>query len=185
MTELTYRRESRRNLWIALILIGANLFAWAHLLTTAPEPYIVEAIRDPEVEELLAYIRSSDHSGEEWEITLTELEAEQTLTWYLQRWPQIPFAHPKIDITPDYLVAEGDATIAGLRVHVSGKGRITLQDGVPVIQILDLSLPLPAPIRRALEAELRDQISRAHQLPVRFSSAEWGDGQVTVRGVIR
>jgi len=44
---------------------------------------------------------------------LTELEAEQTITWYLQRSPQIPFAHPRIKITPDYVNGEGDATHSG------------------------------------------------------------------------
>jgi hypothetical protein len=168
-----------------LALIAANLFTWARLLTNAPEPYVVDPVRDPEVVALLDYIRSGDHSGESWEVTLTELEAEQTLTWYLNRWPQIPFAHPRVEIAPDYLIGEGDVTIAGLLVHVSGKGRITLKDGLPLVQILELSIPLPAPLRRALETEIETQLRRADELPVRFSSADWRDGEVTVRGVIR
>ena len=150
-----------------------------------PEPHVVEPIRDPEVVALLEYIRSGDHAGEAWEVTLTELEAEQTITWYLDRWPQIPFAHPQVEIAPDYIAGEGDATIVGLRVHVRGKGRITLRDGLPVVEILEVSIPVPRRIREGLERELQRQISRAHQLPVRFTSAEWQDGQVTVRGTIR
>jgi hypothetical protein len=86
---------------------------------------------------------------------------------------------------PEYVSGEGDATIAGLRVHIGGKARVTLKDGLPVVQILDLSLPLPAPIRSALEEEMRVQLRRADALPVRFTSAEWGNGVVVVRGVIR
>lgn len=115
----------------------------------------------------------------------TELEAEQTITWYLERWPQIPFAHPKIEITPGYLTAAGDVTFAGIQVHVRGRGKITLRAGLPEIQILDLSIPLPAPLRRSLENELGSQIRRAGELPVRFTSADWGDGLVTVTGTIR
>ena len=81
---------------------------------------------------------------------------------------------------------EGDATIAGLRVHVGGQARITLdKNGLPVVKILDLSLPVPGPIRQAIEDELQVQLQRADRLPVRFISAEWRDGEVTVRGVIR
>jgi hypothetical protein len=170
---------------IALLLIVGNLFAWARLASTASPPYVVPAVRDAEVASLLDYIRSGEHSGETWTINLTELEAEQTITWYLKRWPQIPFAHPQLEIRPDYLVGEGDVTLAGLRVHVRGKGRITLEDGLPMVEILQLSIPLPRPLREALERELRSQIRRADELPVRFTSAEWGDGEVTVQGFIR
>ena len=174
------------NFWIAVILVAANLFVWGQVISAATEAYIVEPIRDPEIEELLNYIYSGEHSGETWEVTLTELEAEQTITWYLNRWPQIPFAHPKIEITPDYIAGEGDATITGLRIHVGGKARITINDnGLPVVDILDLSLPVPGPIREGIEHEIQVQLQRADRLPVRFISAEWRDGEVTVRGVIR
>lgn len=178
-------RQLKWNIWIAVALIAANLVAWAGLLLAAPEPYVVDPIRDPEVVALLEYIRSGEHAGETWEVTLTELEAEQTITWYLDRWPQIPFAHPQVEITPDFVGGEGDAIIAGLRVHVSGKARVTLQDGLPVVEILALSLPVPGPIREALEREIQVQLRRADLLPVRFTSAEWQQGQVVVRGVIR
>ncbi|MBI5304459.1 MAG: hypothetical protein HY868_20165 [Chloroflexi bacterium] len=176
---------NRLNVWIATILIVANAYAWANVLLATAAPYVVAPIRDPEVVALLEYIQAGTHSGETWQITLTELEAEQTITWYLQRYPQIPFAHPRVKLTPDYVSGEGDATIAGLRVHVGGKARITLANGLPVVQIVDLSLPLPAPIRRALDDEIQSQLRRADALPVRFTSAEWGNGIVVVRGVIR
>jgi len=155
------------------------------MLSMAAEPYVVEPIRDPEVVALLDYLRSGDHGGEEWTVTLTELEAEQTIAWYLARYPQIPFAHPHVEITPDYVAGEGDAMIAGLRVHVGGKARVTLAAGLPVVEILDLSLPIPGPIREAIEREIQVQLRRADLLPVRFHSAEWGDGVVVVKGVIR
>jgi hypothetical protein len=178
-------QQPRLNSWVATTLIVANLFIWARLLLTASAPYVVEPIRDPEIIALLEYIRSGKHSGETWEVTLTELEAEQTITWYLDRWPQIPFAHPQVEIRPNYVGGEGDATIAGLRVHVSGKARITLKDGLPVVEILELSLPVPGPIREAIEREIQVQLTRADRLPVRFTSAEWRYEEVTVRGVIR
>lgn len=175
---------ARLDFWIATLLITANLFAWADLLLAMPAPYVVDAIRDSEIETLLNYIHSGDHSGEKWQVTLTELEAEQTITWYLRRYPQIPFANPKVEIMPAYVRGEGDATIAGLSVHVGGKAHITLAEGLPQVKILELSLPVPAPIRQAIENEIQVQLQRADLLPVRFTSAEWQEGQVIVRGII-
>ncbi len=176
----------RLNFWIAITIILINLVAWVSILWAAPPPYIVEPIRDQEVVTLLEYIRSDNRSGEEWEVTLSTLEAEQTITWYLHRYPKIPFAHPKIEITPNYVAGEGDATIAGLRVHVGGKARVTLSEqGLPLVDILELSLPVPGSIREAIENEIQVQLGRADLLPVRFTSAEWGDGVVVVTGIIR
>jgi hypothetical protein len=177
--------KTRLNLFIALGVIAANLFAWGQILLAASNPHVVEPIMDPEVRALLDYIRSGEHSGETWEVTLTELEAEQTITWYLNRYPQIPFAYPEIHITPDSISGEGDVIITGLHFHVSGEARITLEDGLPVVEILDLNLPLPGNLKEAIESEIQRQLRRAERLPVRFTSAEWGDGVVVVRGVIK
>lgn len=185
MNRLKHFFLARLNFWIAAALTLVNVYTWADTLLTAPPPYVVDPIRDLEIETLLAYIREGGHSGESWQVTLTELEAEQTITWYLKRYPQIPFEHPRVTITPDYIAGEGDATLGGLRVHVGGKARITLADGLPVVQILELSLPIPGSLRRALEDEIRTQLRRADALPVRFTSAEWRDGEVVVRGIIR
>ena len=179
------RIKARLNLWIALGLILANLFVWARLLLAVTDPHVVDPVRDPEVEALLDYIRSGDHSGETWEVTLTELEAEQTITWYLNRYPQIPFAYPQIKITPDSIAGEGDVLITGLHIHVSGEARVTLKDGLPVVEILDLSLPLPGSMKETIEREIQVQLQRAELLPVRFTSAELGEGVVIVKGIIR
>ncbi|HET9913159.1 MAG TPA: hypothetical protein VFQ13_14785, partial [Anaerolineales bacterium] len=104
---------------------------------------------------------------------------------YLNKYPQIPFAYPEIHITPDSISGEGDVIITGLHFHVSGEARITLEDGLPVVEILDLNLPLPPSTKQAIEEEIQKQLRRAEYLPVRFTSAEWGDGVVVVSGVIR
>lgn len=173
------------NFWFVTALLLGNLLAWTTVLAARNPPHVVEPVRDPEIEQLLAYIRSGDHSGEEWQVTLTELEAEQTITWYLQRYPQIPFEHPKVAITEDYVGGEGEATIAGLRFHAGGKARISLKDGLPVVDILELSLPAPDPIRQRLELEIQEQLKRADLLPVTFEEAEFKNGEVTVRGRIK
>ncbi len=177
--------RTRLNLWIAIGLIAANLFTWARLLLNVTNPHIVQPIMDPEVQALLEYIRSGKHSGETWQVSLTELEAEQTITWYLNKYPQIPFAYPQVTMTPDSISGQGDVIITGLHFHVSGKARFTLKDGLPVVEILDMSLPLPPSMKKTIEAEIQKQLKRAELLPVRFTSAEWKDGEVIVTGVIR
>jgi hypothetical protein len=176
--------KKRLNVLVALGLIVANVLAWGQVLQPK-DPHIVAPIRDEEVVALLEYIRSGEHSGETWEVTLTELEAEQTIAWYLNRYPQIPFAYPEVHITPDSVAGEGDVILTGLHFHVSGEARVTLQDGLPVVEILDLSLPLPGNLKERIEQEIQKQLKRAELLPVRFTSAEWGDGVVVVKGVIR
>jgi len=177
--------KPRPNLLIGLALILTNLFFWGRVLTDLVQPHIVDPLMHPEVKQLLDYIHSGEHSGESWEISMTELQAEQTITWYLKKYPQIPFAYPEVHLTPDYVGGEGDVLISGLRLHVSGQARVTLQDGLPVVEILSLNLPLPPAMRAAIEREIAVQLRRAELLPVRFTSAEWGDGVVVVKGVIR
>ena len=178
-------KSFRWNRWIAAALILLNAYMWVIAIQSAFKPYVVDPIRDPEVVALLDYIQSGKHSGETWQVTLTELEAEQTITWYLKKYPQIPFAHPNLTITPNYVIGEGDVTLTGIRIHVSGKASVTLKDGLPVVKIIEMNLPLPASIRSAIEREIQVQLRRADLLPVRFTSAEWGDGVVVVQGVIR
>ena len=173
------------NRWIAAALILLNAYMWVIAIQSAFKPYVVDPIRDPEIVALLDYIKSGTHSGETWQVNLTELEAEQTITWYLKKYPQIPFEHPNLTITPDYVIGEGDVTLTGIRIHVSGKASITLKDGLPVVKILEMNLPLPKSMRDAIEREIQVQLRRADLLPVRFTSAEWGDGVVLVKGVIR
>lgn len=173
------------NVLIALLFIVVNAVAWWQAFSTLSPPYVVEPIKDPEVEALLNYIASGEHSGEAWEVNLTELEAEQTITWYLQRYPQIPFAYPQVDIQPDYVSGKGDVILGGLRIHVGAKVNVTLKDGLPVVKIISLTLPFPQSVQDAVEAEIQRQLLRAEELPVRFTSAEWGDGVVVVKGTIR
>jgi hypothetical protein len=40
-------------------------------------------------------------------------------------------------------------------------------------------------LKEAIEQEIQVQLQRAELLPVQFTSAEWGDGIVIVKGIIR
>ncbi len=180
-----FKKKIRWNGVLAVLFIMANIAAIVQVFASAVPPHIVEAIRDPEVEQLLTYINSGEHSGETWQVNLTQLEAEQTITWYLKKYPQIPFAYPVVKITPDYINGEGDVLLGGLRIHVGARVSVTLKDGLPVVKIISLTLPFPKNVQDQVEQEIQRQLKRAELLPVRFTSAEWGDGVVVVRGTIR
>jgi len=173
------------NRWIGGLFILVNLFTWAQVLMAVIQPHVVAPIKDPEVEALLSHIASGNHSGETWQVTMTDLEAEQTITWYLKKYPQIPFAYPQVHITPEYLTGEGDVIVTGLRIHVGAKVNVTLKDGLPVVKIISLTLPFPQSVQDAVQDEIQRQLRRAELLPVRFTSADWGDGVVVVKGTIR
>lgn len=174
------------NKLVAFLFVLVNGFALVQVMTSAVPPHIVDPIKDAEVDKLLTHIASGNHSGETWQVTLTNLEAEQTITWYLKKYPQIPFAYPQVHITPNYLSGEGDVTVLGVRNHVAAKVKITLKDGLPQVQILSMDLPLGLQWARVpVEQAVQQQLRRAELLPVRFTSAEWGDGVVIVKGTIK
>src|SRR4051794_11637816 len=101
MRPLRWLRARGLNLWIALLLVAANLYIWVGVLLAAPAAYVVDPVRAPQAAVLLDHIQEGGHSGETFDVTVTDLEVEQTVSWYLQRYPQVPFAHPRIRMTPD------------------------------------------------------------------------------------
>src|SRR5436305_11866068 len=90
MRLIHWLRRRGINLWIIAALVGANLYLWTGTLLAAQAPYVVAPLRAPQVVELLDRISSGQHAGETWEVALTDREAEQTITWYLERYPEIP-----------------------------------------------------------------------------------------------
>ena len=185
MAALRKRFRWNWNIFIGALFIAANLAAVAQVIDSLKPPHIVEPIKAPEVDQLLTHIISGKHSGETWQVTMTDLEAEQTMTWYLKKYPQIPFAYPEVHIKPDSVSGEGDVIVGGLRIHVGAIVNVTLKNGLPVVKIISLTLPFPKSVQDQVEQEIQHQLGRAAELPVRFTSAEWGDGKVVVKGTIR
>lgn len=186
MAALKKRTGWNWNWFIAgmLIIVNGVVLSGA-LISALKPPHTVEPIKDAEVDQLLTYIASGKHSGESWQVTMTDLEAEQTITWYLKKYPQIPFAYPEVHIKRDYVSGEGDVILGGLRIHVGAKVNVTLKDGLPVVKIISLTLPFPKSVQDQVEQEIQRQLGRAALLPVRFTSADWSDGKVVVKGTIR
>jgi hypothetical protein len=178
----------RASLLFALLLIAANAAAWVYAL--APQDSIVEV--DPQLEPDLADLRrrliEGGHSGATFGVEVTDLEAAQTITWYLSNHPRIPFRSPQVSITPGGIEARGVAEIAGLRVPLRGTARIVLHDGVPDVTLVDLDVggvAVPPLVRSRIQSEVDAQFALAQNLPVSIDTFDLQEGKAIVRGTIR
>lgn len=188
MTRLASSIVRRASMWFALVLIVANGAAWAYAL--APQAHVVNI--EPQLEPDLAGLRQrlieGGHSGESFSIEVTDLEAAQTIAWYLSRHPRIPFRSPQVSIAPGGVAATGVAEIAGLRVGLRGTARIVLHDGVPQVTLVDLDvggLGVPAFVQSRIQSEIDAQFALAEDLPISIETFDLFEGKAIVRGTIR
>ena len=174
--------------WIAVVLLAANGAAWAYALAPEGSAVTTAAVLEPQIAEVRQKLIDGGHSGEAFSIELTDREAAETIAWYLSRHPNVPFHEPQVFIRPDGITARGVAVVAGLRVGVSGRARIALDDGVPIVTVADLDVAgigVPGLIRDRIQAELDAQFRLARDWPVRIDTLSLQEGQVLVSGEIR
>jgi hypothetical protein len=176
------------NFWIALALLVANGVAWAYALTPEGPAVTVEPRLEPDIAELRQRLIEGGHSGEPFVIEITDQEAAETIAWYLQRYPRIPFGEPQVFIRPDGVLAKGVAEIAGLRVGLTGEAHIELRDGVPIVTLGDLAVAgvgVPGFVRDRIQQEIDDQFALAQTLPLIMDEPVLKEGRATVQGTIR
>jgi hypothetical protein len=176
------------NFWFALVLLLANGAMWVYAL--APEGPAVQAEPrlEPDLADLRDRLREGGHSGEPFVIDITDQEAAETIAWYLEPRPNVPFAEPQVFITPEGVSARGVAEVAGLRVGVSGRAVIFLQDGVPNVTLADLDVAgvaVPGFVRNTIQSEIDAQFALAQDLPIVIDELVLEEGKATVRGTIR
>lgn len=176
------------NLWMVVALLAANGLAWALTFTARGPVHVVEPKLDPDLADLRERLIEGTHHGESFEATITNLEAEQTITWYLEHHPNVPFRYPRVAIHPDGIEVWGEAHMAGLRVGLEGRANIVLRDGVPMTTVEHLGMAgvsIPNFVRRRIQAEIDQQLALAHDLPVIIEAFELQEGQVVASGTIR
>lgn len=174
--------------WILALLLIANGVAWAIALAPG-EVRVVEPRLEPDLADLREGLIEGGHSGEPFTVVVTNQEAEETIAWYLDRHPRIPFANPRVEIHPDVIETWGEAHVAGLRVGLHGRARVVLWDGVPVVTVEDLGmagLSVPGFVRQRIQQEVDAQLDLSDQgLPVVITRFELTEGQAVVEGTIR
>jgi hypothetical protein len=175
-------------LWILALLLLANGVAWVSALAPREIRFI-----EPRLEADLAALRErlieGGHAGEPFTVVVTNQEAEETIAWFLDRHPRVPFANPRVDIGQDLIEAWGEANVAGLRVGLHGRARIVLQDGLPIVTVEDLGmagLAVPGFVRQRIQQEVDAQFDLdAETFPVTITRFELTEGQAIVEGTIR
>ncbi len=176
------------NFWFALILILANGAMWAYALAPEGPAVQVEPRLEPDLADLRQRLIEGGHSGEPFTIEITNQEAAETIAWYLSRHPNVPFGEPQVFITPQGVTARGVAEVAGLRVGLSGRATIILQDGVPNVTLASLDVAgvaVPGFVRNRIQSEIDAQFALAQHLPVIIDELVLEEGKATVRGTIR
>jgi hypothetical protein len=174
--------------WFALLLLLANGLAWAYALAPEGPAVAVEPRLEPEIAELRQCLIEGGHSGEAFSLEVTDQEAAETIAWYLERHPNVPFGEPQVSITPAGVTARGVAEIAGLRLGLSGRAEIELRDGVPTVTLADLDVAgvaVPGFVQDRIQREIDDQFGLAQNLPLIIDELVLAEGKATVRGTIR
>ena len=149
----------------------------------------VEPQLSPQLAELRERVSAGIHQGEPFEITVTNGELEETIAWYLERQPDIPFRNPQVSIDPDGLEAQVEAHLGTLQLPLSGRANILLHEAVPLITIEQLEVAqtgLPDFVLLQIQDGLNRQLNmREEDLPLIIEGLELEEGRLTVRGNIR
>jgi len=83
---------------------------------------------EPDLAALREKLREGGHGGEPFAVEITDQEAAETIAWYLEGHPNVPFRDPQVSIRPEGVTAEGVAEVLGLRIGLSGRAAIRLRD---------------------------------------------------------
>ena len=177
------------NLWIALALLIANGLAWAAALASSGPSYIAEPILEPSLADLRNRIIEGGHSGEQFELHVTGREAAESIAWFIDKHPEIPFRNPRIAIHPGVIEAWGEVELLGLKLSIHGWATMVLEDNVPIVTLTDLEVagaPVPGFVLKAVQDAIYEQVDLSNRkLPVIFETLELREGEAVAGVTIR
>lgn len=189
MRKLVHDSLRMINLWIALVLLAANGLAWATALAPSGPTYTAEPVLEPGLADLRSRLREGGHSGERFELIVTDQEAAESVAWFISIHPEIPFRHPRIAFHPNEIEAWGEAHALGLRLSIHGRSTMVLEDGIPVVTLTDLDVagaPVPAFVLEAIQDAVYEQVDLSNRrLPVAFETLNLKEGEAVASGTIR
>lgn len=175
--------------YIALALAMANVLAWTVALRPAGPLYQAQPILESDLADLRERLIEGGHSGESFELHITDQEAAETIAWFLDRHPQVPFRYPRIAFHPGEIEAWGMATVLGLELSIHGRATMQLEDGVPIVRLTELGVagaPVPGFVLRAIQDAVYQQVDLSNRpLPVVFTFLEIREGEMVARGMIK
>jgi hypothetical protein len=182
------RFVTSESFWMALVLLVANSVAWVYALAPEAPTVVVEARLEPGLAELAQRLSEGGHGGEPFHLEITDQEAAETIAYFLDRNPDVPFRDVVVCIHPEGITANGVAEVAGLRIRLTVQVGLTLREGLPAVTVQDLQLAgvaVPGFVRNRIQDELDVQFGAARNLPLVIDELTLHDGQGTLRGTIR
>ena len=177
------------NLYIALIMLAANGLAWSQALSSGGPAYVAEPVLEPDLADLRDRLREGGHSGERFDLQVTDREAAESIAWFIGIHPEIPFRNPRIAFHPGVVEAWGEARVLGLRLSIHGRATMVLEGEIPVVTLTDMEVagaPVPAFVLAAVQDAVYEQVDLSNrQLPVIFETLELREGEAVASGTIR
>jgi hypothetical protein len=134
-------------------------------------------------------LKSGTHSGERFELALTDEELEEAVAWYSLEHSSFPLGDARMSIRADSIEISGEARLGSAHLPLTARADVSVNEGVPVIAVNEIRLGemgLPGFIRFELEDRLNRFLAlRRDELPVLVEELELLDGRLTVRGSVR
>jgi hypothetical protein len=174
-----------KNVWIALLLLLMNGWAW---LATAGRVTLVAAapVLHPEIAAIRAHWQARDAVGESFSLLVTNQTAAETIAWFIEPRPNLPFSHPQVEIHPGYVVGGGLIYVMGLRLPIYGRATVRLVDGKPEGTLEELKVSGASTPQFVLDAIARAQaVYDALDLPIEITRLELRQGEALIEGVYR
>ena len=148
----------------------------------------IEPRLSAQLAELRERLRAGTHHAETFEVTATNRELEEAITWYLERHPHIPFGNPQLSIDSVAIELRAETQLDRMRLPVSGRAGVFLRDGVSIITLEQWELgkvSLPDFILFQIEDQLNKRLAMGEEdLNVTLEEVELEEGQLSVRGKI-
>lgn len=176
---------SKSNLWIALLLITANLAAWSGSppAQTWPEP---QPVLDPQIAALMELNRSGGESGQPIHLEITQEGLSNTLAWFLLNSPNLPFSQPYLEIKSNTVSVRAYLHVAGgMRTAVYAQVNLRLENKQLKVELLNIGAAgtrLPAAVVVAIQAQLEPQLARLKNLAFYIDILELGEGSIRLDG---
>jgi hypothetical protein len=182
---MSRQRRGSNNFWIAGLLLTANLLAWiavaGRVELVAVRPYL-----HPEIAEIRQHWQKRDAVGQTFSLTVTDQMAAETIAWFIEGRPNLPFSHPYVRIQPDGVAAGGLIYVMGLRTPVSGRATVRLVDGKPVGTVQEIKVSGAGAPAFVLDAVARAQtVYDDLNLPILLTRLELREGEALIEGIYR
>ena len=144
---------------------------------------------EPSLADLRDRLIEGGHSGEQFELHVTGQEAAESIAWFIDRHPEIPFRNPRIAIHLGVIESWGEVDLLGLKLSIHGWATMVLENNVPIVTLTDLEVagaPVPGFVLEAIQDAIYEQVDLSNrEMPVIFETLELRDGEAVSSVTIR